>query len=94
MSFMVGPFQEMRIVCSYNRNPKVPADLAKRLITNVLRLDSMIVQLQIEIIFPENIYELARGPLCALQVSGQDRNVDFALETGAHADQAPGMPGQ
>ena len=85
--FVMAPFEKVNVVRRHQPEPEFTPDFWQNTVAFSLRLQSVIVQLEEEILRAKDI---AKGR-CALprllELIGLDRHVDLALEAGAHPDQ-------
>ena len=78
----------MTVVCDNSLNPGLFGDSAQNFIGQALLFDAVILQLEKEVLFTEDIEELLGGAQGRGLLVPQDLLIDLALEAGRETDQS------
>ena len=84
----MAPFEKVNVVRRHQPEPEFTPDFWQNTVAFSLRLQSVIVQLEEEILRAEDVAKGRRALPRLIELIGLDRHVDLALEAGAHPDQS------
>ena len=88
MRLVMGALKEMDIIRGDQTDAKIPGEGGECRIAALLRLDAVVVKLEVEVLAAEDLHEVVKRVARFLRLIGENALIDLALEAGAHSQQA------